>query len=103
MSKYDETWLEREFIGYGYHTPNPQWPGNAKIAVSFIVQYMMGAEHHTLNGDAHSETYLLELPRPAPTMGRNENEETPIEYGATMGVPRLLGLFNKCVASGCGS
>jgi hypothetical protein len=43
MSKYSEEWLEREFIGYGLEQPNPNWPGGAKICVSFVVQYYMGA------------------------------------------------------------
>jgi len=42
-SKYDEEWLEREFIGYGYNTPDPKWPKGAKICVSFVVQFNMGA------------------------------------------------------------
>jgi hypothetical protein len=41
--KYSESWLEREFIGYGYDMINPQWPGGAKICVSFIVQFNTGA------------------------------------------------------------
>ena len=43
MSKYQAEWLEREFEGYGLHTPDPQWPGGAKVCVSFVVQYNMGA------------------------------------------------------------
>jgi hypothetical protein len=41
--KYDEEWLEREFIGYGFQGPDPKWPGGAKIAVNFVIQYNMGA------------------------------------------------------------
>lgn len=41
--KYTETWPEREFIGYGYNQPDPKWPGGAKVCVSFVVQYYMGA------------------------------------------------------------
>ena len=44
MGKYDEEWLEREFIGYGMdRMPDPQWPGGAKACVSLVVQYYMGA------------------------------------------------------------
>jgi hypothetical protein len=41
--KYQEQWLEREFVGYGFNQPDPQWPGGAKIAVSFVMQFNMGA------------------------------------------------------------
>lgn len=43
VDKYTEEWLEREFIGYGMEQPNPEWPGGAKVCVSFVVQYYMGA------------------------------------------------------------
>lgn len=29
----------RDLKGYGRHPPNPQWPGGAKIAVSFVINY----------------------------------------------------------------
>lgn len=41
--KYSESWLEREFIGYGYDMVDPKWPRGAKICVSFIVQFNTGA------------------------------------------------------------
>lgn len=43
VDKYSEEWLEREFVGYGMDMPNPEWPGGAKVCVSFVVQYYMGA------------------------------------------------------------
>jgi hypothetical protein len=43
IEKYAEEWLEREFVGYGMDQPNPEWPGGAKVCVSFLVQYYMGA------------------------------------------------------------
>lgn len=35
-TKYD---FPRNLIGYGRHPPNAQWPGGAKIAVSFVINY----------------------------------------------------------------
>jgi hypothetical protein len=35
-TKYD---FPRDFVGYGRHPPNPLWPGGAKIAVSFVINY----------------------------------------------------------------
>ena len=43
--------LERNLIGYGPQTPDPQWPGEARIAVSFVLNYEEGGENTILNGD----------------------------------------------------
>lgn len=29
----------RDLVGYGENSFNPQWPGGAKIAVSFVINY----------------------------------------------------------------
>lgn len=29
----------RDMVGYGEKSLNPQWPNNAKIAVSFVINY----------------------------------------------------------------
>ncbi|WVQ83402.1 hypothetical protein IAT38_005543 [Cryptococcus sp. DSM 104549] len=95
MSKYEETFLEREFLGYGFNTPDPKWPGGAKICVSFVIQYTMGAEESIPEGDSISSAYLLEIPKTAPRPSRNEITESMYEFGAREGVPRLLTLFKK--------
>ncbi|RSH94251.1 hypothetical protein EHS25_004054 [Saitozyma podzolica] len=51
VDKYPEFILEREFIGYGYSQPNPQWPGGAKICVNFLINHNVGAESSIVNGD----------------------------------------------------
>ncbi|EIW66226.1 hypothetical protein TREMEDRAFT_35402 [Tremella mesenterica DSM 1558] len=93
--KYDEEWLEREFVGYGYTSPDPKWPGGAKIAVNFLIQYNMGAELNPAEGDEYADGHLLEIPRKTPTTERSDMLESQIEFGAMMGVPRLLALFKK--------
>ncbi|ORY32009.1 hypothetical protein BCR39DRAFT_525190 [Naematelia encephala] len=93
--KYQEEWLEREFIGYGFDMPDPKWPGGAKVCVSFVVQYYMGAEANVLEGDPTCCADYLEIPKVFPTAGRNENNEMMYEFGAREGVPRLLNLFKK--------
>jgi len=35
-TKYD---FPRDLIGYGRQPPDAQWPGGAKIAVSFVINY----------------------------------------------------------------
>ena len=49
--------LERNLIGYGPNPPDPQWPGEARIAVSFVLNYEEGGENTILNGDAASEVF----------------------------------------------
>ena len=62
--------LDRNLIGYGADTPDPQWPGEARIAVSFVLNYEEGGENTILNGDAGSEVFLTETPGGTPIHGR---------------------------------
>lgn len=48
----------RNLIGYGANPPNPQWPGNARVAVSFVLNYEEGGERCLLHGDDESEAFL---------------------------------------------
>lgn len=92
-SYYD---FPRDLIGYGPKSHNPQWPNNAKIAVSFVINYEEGAEHTVLNGDMHSENRLWEAPGAMPfVQERAVNIESEYDYGSRAGVWRLFRLFNK--------
>ena len=85
----------RDLVGYGAHPPDPAWPGNARIAVQFVVNYEEGGENTVLNGDAHSEAFLTETPGGAPVQGaRNINAETTYEYGSRAGFWRLMRMFD---------
>ena len=48
----------RDLVGYGPHPPHPRWPGGARIAVQFVLNYEEGGEMSVLHGDAASETFL---------------------------------------------
>lgn len=86
----------RDLVGYGAHPPNPQWPNNARIAVSFVINYEEGGEYTVLNGDDHSETYLGEAVGGKPKIQqRSTNSESEYDYGARAGIWRLLRLFSK--------
>jgi putative urate catabolism protein len=85
----------RDVIGYGAAPPHPRWPGNARIAVQFVVNYEEGGENCVLHGDAASETFLSDIPNaPAIQGGRNMNIESMYEYGSRAGFWRLLRLFD---------
>ena len=41
----------RDLRGYGRNPPNPHWPGNARVAVQFVVNFEEGGENNILHGD----------------------------------------------------
>lgn len=86
----------RDMIGYGRNTPNPNWPGNAKIAVQFVINYEEGGENNILHGDAGSEAFLSEIVGAQPWLNqRHMNMESMYEYGSRAGFWRLWRLFRK--------
>ncbi|MFN2275476.1 MAG: allantoinase PuuE [Anaerolineales bacterium] len=85
----------RDLVGYGGCPPHPRWPGEARVAVQFVLNIEAGAESCVLNGDARSEAYLHELPGRPPRDGeRDLSVEGMYEYGARAGVWRILEMFN---------
>ncbi len=84
----------RDLRGYGAHPPHPKWPGDARIAVQFVVNYEEGGENCILHGDPASEAFLSEIVPALPIPGaRHMNMESIYEYGSRAGVWRLLRLF----------
>ncbi len=84
----------RDLHGYGPEPPDPQWPGDARIAVQFVVNYEEGGENCILHGDAASEAFLSEIVGAEPWPGqRHWNMESIYEYGARAGFWRLHRLF----------
>ncbi|MEM8547050.1 MAG: allantoinase PuuE [Pseudomonadota bacterium] len=81
-------------IGYGACPPAANWPGGARIAVQFVVNYEEGGENNILHGDAASEAFLSEIVGAAPFPGaRHMNMESIYEYGSRAGFWRLHRLF----------
>jgi len=86
----------RDLRGYRGHPPDADWPGAARIAVQFVVNYEEGAENCVLHGDAASEAFLSEIIGAAPIQGqRHMNMESMYEYGARAGFWRLHRLFTE--------
>ena len=84
----------RNFRGYGAHAPDAAWPGGARIAISFVLNYEEGGENCLLHGDAASEAFLSEIVGAAPWPGqRHWNMESIYDYGARAGFWRLHRLF----------
>ena len=86
----------RNLVGYGRRPPHAGWPGGARIAVQFVLNYEEGAESSVLHGDAASETFLSEIVSAAPYAGaRHMSMESLYEYGSRAGVWRVLRLFRE--------
>ncbi|OOW78034.1 chitin deacetylase [Xanthomonas axonopodis pv. clitoriae] len=84
----------RDLVGYGATPPAAQWPGSARIAVQFVVNYEEGAENCVLNGDAGSEAFLSEMVGAQAHAGaRAMAMESLYEYGSRAGFWRLHRLF----------
>ena len=91
----DDTY-PRDMIGYGRTPPDPKWPGGARLAVQFVINYEEGAENSILHGDEASEAFLSEVIGAAPIIGdRNMNMESIYEYGSRAGFWRLWRLFTQ--------
>lgn len=86
----------RDLVGYGAHPPMANWPGNARIAVQFVLNYEEGGENAILHGDAASESFLSEMVgTPALEGVRHMSMESLYEYGSRVGVWRVLDLFGR--------
>ncbi|XDA98642.1 allantoinase PuuE [Sulfitobacter sp. LCG007] len=84
----------RDFCGYGETPPDAAWPGGARIAVQFVLNYEEGGENSLLHGDAASEAFLSEIVGGQPWPGkRHWNMESIYDYGARAGFWRLHRLF----------
>ena len=94
MHHYDSTQpYPRDLVGYGQRPPHAQWPGGARVAVQFVLNYEEGAENCVLHGDAGSEQFLSEMANPASYPERHMSMEGIYEYGARAGVWRILRAF----------
>ena len=86
----------RDLVGYGRTPPDPRWPGGARIAVQFVLNYEEGGENCILHGDAASEAFLSETVGAQPLLGvRNMNMELVYEYGSRAGFWRLWRMFTE--------
>ena len=85
----------RDLVGYGRTPPHAQWPGQARIAVQFVLNYEEGGENSVLHGDAGSEQFLSEMANPPSYPDRHLSMEGIYEYGSRAGVWRILREFEK--------
>ncbi|CCD97945.1 allantoinase PuuE [Bradyrhizobium sp. STM 3809] len=86
----------RDMVGYGRTPPHPRWPGDARIAVQFVINYEEGGENNILHGDTASEAFLSEIVGAQPWWGqRHMNMESIYEFGSRAGFWRLWRMFTS--------
>ncbi|MBT3358342.1 MAG: allantoinase PuuE [Rhodospirillales bacterium] len=86
----------RDLKGYGPNPPDAKWPGGARVAVQFVLNYEEGGENCILHGDEASEMFLSEIIGAQPFVGaRHMSMESLYEYGSRAGVWRILNLFRE--------
>ena len=85
----------RDLVGYGKNPPHPQWPGNARIALQFVLNYEEGSENSVLHGDRASETFLSEIINAPAFEMRHMSMESLFEYGSRAGFWRVMREFKQ--------
>ena len=93
MSDHLEEQYPRDMVGYGGQPPQADWPGSARVALQFVVNYEEGGESNVLHGDAGSEQFLSEIIGAQAYPERHLSMESIYEYGSRAGVWRLLREF----------
>jgi len=85
----------RDLVGYGRTPPHPRWPGRARVALQFVLNYEEGGENCVLHGDPASETFLSEIVGAQAFPMRHMSMESLYEYGSRAGLWRVLRLFEE--------
>ena len=85
----------RDLLGHGRNPPHTRWPGGARIALQFVLNYEEGAENCVLHGDPTSETFLSELIGAQAFEMRHLSMESMYEYGSRAGAWRILREFDQ--------
>ena len=86
----------RDFVGYGARPPDPGWPGGARLALNFVINYEEGSEPSVEDGDGLTEARLTEVAQsPVPRGERDFAAESMFEYGSRVGFWRLKRLFDE--------
>ena len=86
----------RDLVGYGRNPPHAEWPGGARIAVQFVLNYEEGGENNVLHGDpALRAVPVRDRRRGRRIPTRHMSMESIYEYGSRVGVWRILREFER--------
>lgn len=96
--------MSRDLIGYGATPPVVRWPGDARVAVSIVLNFEEGAEHSVAEGDDRNEAVYEVIDRldgiPDPCL------QSHFDYGTRAGWWRIMDTLARfdavCTVSACG-
>jgi peptidoglycan/xylan/chitin deacetylase (PgdA/CDA1 family) len=85
--------MQRDLRGYANQYPNVRWPGQARVAVSFVLNVEEGAELSLASGDERNEAVheAVQQVSGAPDLCM----ESHFEYGSRVGYWRITGEVDK--------
>jgi putative urate catabolism protein len=87
--------VPRDLVGYAGKPPHPNWPGGARIAVNFVMNYEEGSEYNAAD-DGFSEGTLTESGAANyGVKGRDLAAEGMFEYGSRVGFWRVQRIFKE--------
>lgn len=87
--------MPRDLIGYGRGGPTGRWPNSARLAISIVLNYEEGSERGYSNGDPDQESGTEWGQYDYPPDIRNLAMESMYEYGARVGVWRILDVVDS--------
>lgn len=85
---------KRDMTGYGRHAPRVRWPGDARVAISIVLNYEEGSEYSHPAGDKRNDG-LQEVIYAMDPQYRDLAVESVFEYGSRAGVWRLERLLSE--------
>ena len=84
----------RDMVGYGRTLPQANWPGGARLALNFVMNFEEGSEFSIPEGDGVTESGLTDGPTTPFAPGKRDlAAESMFEYGSRVGFWRLMRLF----------
>ena len=81
--------------GYAGRPPHARWPGGARIALQFVLNFEEGGENHVLHGDSGSEQFLSDIIGAASYPDRHMSMDSLYEYGSRAGFWRIHDEFQR--------
>ena len=78
MTDTTVTRYPRDLSGHGRTPPHARWPGDARVALQFVLNYEEGGENSVLHGDAGSEQFLSEMFNPPAFAARHLSMESDL-------------------------
>ncbi len=85
--------VPRDFRGYGGRPPHPRWPGDARVALSVVVNVEEGAERALSMGDERNEAVYDVVEEVAGA--QDPCMESHFEYGTRVGYWRVMEVLER--------